>query len=110
LDAHLRHARAIADGEGLGPRGAVLAFGGAVTRLLSAGEPLALLEFRGKSLVPTGPGSALDDALGQARSLLDGDGEVLLLGGPASAPREVGSVPVVRIPIAPAAVQAGISR
>lgn len=67
---------------GLGTRGAVLAYDAAVTMLWAAGEPSLAISARAEQLPVSGTGTGLWDALLAARARAQAGDEILLLGGP----------------------------
>ncbi len=95
LPAHVDAAAGLA-AAGLGPRGRVLAWQAGVIPLWRAGEAPLRLRERAQGLVATGGGGGLVTALATAREALRAGDQVLLLGGPADLPPQLGAIGLTR--------------
>lgn len=108
-DALAARAGAIAADAGLGPRGRVIAFGGATARTVwQAGEPTDRIVERLAATPEVGATDAIWTALTDAAHELRGGDEIVVLGGPELLPEEVEGVPVRRAEEPAATAQAAI--
>lgn len=99
----------IVDEAGLGPRGRVMMFGAGVSTVWQAGEPVERLGERLAAEPAGGSPAAVWTALQSAARELGPDDEIVVLGGPAALPDQVGGVPVQRARAPGTAPAAGIA-